>query len=80
MLRQYRAGVPEQQFASGGQPHIPRITHEQLGSALFFQLPNLLAQWWLGHMQLFSGPVEMEFLGDCDEEFQATKVHAIKTN
>ncbi len=40
---------------------------EECDSDLGFEAFDRLAQGWLGHVEAFCGPSEVQFLGDADE-------------
>ena len=69
----------QEQFALRRELDVPGVPYEELGLAFLFELPDLLAQRGLRHVEPLGGSVEVQFFRYCDEQFQATKVHENKT-
>jgi hypothetical protein len=68
-FRVYQAelGLGEERASRLGQCDRPARAVDQLCTQLAFELPDLLAQRWLGHVQPLGGPAEVTFLGHGDE-------------
>src|SRR4051812_27120068 len=62
-------------FPSGGQLDPPGGPVEQGQAHLDLELPDLLAQRRLGHVQPLGGTAEVEVLGDREEVLQLTQLH-----
>lgn len=59
-------------FSSTGEPDFSFCPFEELDAEFFFELPDLLAQGSLAHVQPCRGSAEMEFLRDGHEVAQVS--------